>query len=303
MKKMKKAAVLLLCAVMVIASALPVMADTNPGDTVAVLGNDLTSDEKNQMLTQFGATDETTVLYVNIDDEHAALDGVVPAEEIGNVSISSVMITFTSPGSGLNIQMSHINYITPQSYANALTTLGITDADIQISAPYDVSGTAALTGIMKGFEEASGSTIDQDTQQAANEEALVTTDLTNSLADQVGSDQAAVTVNNIINDIKIEINNQNPQSDEEIEGIVREVLEKYNVTLSDEDYQKLVALFEKLRSLNIDWGKVSDIIESNGNNLLQQLEDAAGDENTRSFFSQIGDWFRQLWDTIRSWFS
>ena len=32
-------------------------------------------------------------------------------------------------------------------YKNALTTAGITDADVKVTAPFEASGTAALTGI------------------------------------------------------------------------------------------------------------------------------------------------------------
>lgn len=41
-------------------------------------------------------------------------------------------------------------------YKNALATAGITDAKVLISAPFPVSGTGALTGIYKAYEDMTG---------------------------------------------------------------------------------------------------------------------------------------------------
>jgi len=214
-----------LMALVLTAGTLPVTAaqsdtptGTQEGTTIAILGADLTQEQHDALLKEFGASAQTKILTVTNEEEHQALDGVIPDEQIGTDAISSVMITFKKKGSGLNLHMTHITYVTPQSYADALTTLGITDADIQISAPFDVSGTAALTGIMKGYEDATGQTIDDDVKNAVNEEAVTTTELTNDLAEKMGTEEAEKAVTNIINNIKIEINNQNPQSEEEVEA-------------------------------------------------------------------------------------
>ena len=49
----------------------------------------------------------------------------------------------------------NINWVTDAMYTNALITAGVKDAEIQITAPFKVSGTAALTGLMKAYETAS----------------------------------------------------------------------------------------------------------------------------------------------------
>lgn len=41
-------------------------------------------------------------------------------------------------------------------YKNALTTAGITDADIIVAGPKPISGTAALVGIFEAYEAMTG---------------------------------------------------------------------------------------------------------------------------------------------------
>ncbi len=283
--------------------SLPAMADAAAGDTVAILGEDLDESERSALLSEFGVTDKTVLLTISNAEEHEALDSLIPSGQIGTKAISSVMITYKEPGSGLRIQMNHITYVTPQSYADALTTLGITDADILISAPFDVSGTAALTGIMKGFEKLTGQTINEDVKAAVNEEALVSTDLSQELAGNQGDQEAQETVSDIISDIKLEISEKDPQTTEEVETIIREVLQKHGITISDELFQRLVSLFDKMKDLDIDWKQVAKSIESNANQLFNDLIQGAQSEEARSFFQKIGDWFADLWAQIKSWFS
>src|SRR5699024_4032233 len=92
----------------------------------------------------------------------------------------------------------------------------------------------------------------------------------------------------IISDIKVQINEQNPQTTEEIEQIVRDALENAGITISDELFQRLVDLFDKMKDLDIDWGQVANSIEDGANRLFDDLMNAAGSDEARSFFSQIG---------------
>lgn len=304
MKHMKHClAVCLIAALLLSCFSLPVLADVAVGDTIAILGEDLTDQEKDDLMKEFGVTQDTVILTISNAEEHEALDGLIPAAQIGTRAISSVMVTYKKAGSGMNIRMSHITYVTPQSYADALITLGITDADIVVSAPYDVSGTAALTGIMKGFEKLTGETIDEEVKEAVNEEALLSTDLAQELTDALGTDDAQETVSNIISDIKVAINEKNPQTVEEIEQIIRDVLQKYGITISDELFNRLVALFNKMKDLDIDWQQVANSIEEGANQLFDKLMDSANSDEARGFFQKIGDWLSKLWEQIKSLFS
>lgn len=299
---MKRWMTWLLALALCLSALIPVAADTAAGDTVAIMGADLSDEERDTLLKEFGATEDTVMLTITNAEEHEALGDLIPAGQIGTHAISSVMITFRESGAGLNIRMSHITYVTPQSYADALVTLGITDADIIVSAPYDVSGTAALTGIMKGFEQLTGEKIDEDVKEAVNEEALLSINISEELSNELGDEDAQQAASDIISDIKVAIDEEKPQTQDDIERIVREVLEKHKITISDDLFNRIVALFNKMKDLNIDWSKVADNIEKGANQLFNNIMDSVNSEEARGFFQKIADWFVSLWDWIKSWF-
>ena len=59
-------------------------------------------------------------------------------------------------------------------YMNAMVTAGITDANVKIVAPFNVSGTAALTGIYKAYEDITGKKLDNDAKLVGTQELTVT---------------------------------------------------------------------------------------------------------------------------------
>ena len=59
-------------------------------------------------------------------------------------------------------------------YKNALATAGVTDAKIIIAGPTGISGTAALVGIFKAYEEMTGEEIDEKTVDAVADERVTT---------------------------------------------------------------------------------------------------------------------------------
>ena len=144
--------------------------------------------------------------------------------------------------------------------------------------------------------------IDEEVKEAVNEEALVSTDISEELAADSSIEDAQEVTSDIISDIKVQINEQNPQTTEEVEQIVRDALENAGITISDELFQRLVDLFDKMKDLDIDWGQVANSIEDGANRLFDDLMNAAGSDEARSFFSQIGDWFSNLWQQIKSLF-
>ena len=284
-------------------------ADTAVGDSIAILGEDLTDAQKEALLEEFGVEDDTLILTITNKEEHETLGNIVPSGKIGSKAISSAMITYTEKGSGLDITTSeHITYITKQNYADALITAGITDAKIQISAPYDVSGTAALTGIMKAYETSSGATIDPEVKEAVNEEVLLSVTIGDELASQAeasGQDtetaknEAQKKASDIVSDIKVTISEQKPETREQIETIVTDTLQRYEVSLSDETYAKLVSLFDKMRTLDIDWDTVASNIKNKANQVMDTVTSFANSEEGQGFLNTLKGWFESFLDWLK----
>lgn len=267
-------------------STVSSFADVAVGDSIISFGADLSESEKNSILKEFNPPENVQEIVTTNAEEHKYLGGVVPASKIGNFAISSVMITYTDKGSGLKVDTSDkITYITDASYINALITAGVEDADIKVTSPRNASGTAALTGIMKAYEVSSGEVIDDSIKKAANEEMIRTVEI----GKVIGNDQAV----ELFNKIKQEIAELNPKTTEEVRDIIINILNNYNINLSAEQIEQLVSLFDKMRSLDIDWNRVSNQIENIGNKATEFLSSEEGKgflENLRLFFKALLEW-------------
>ena len=200
MKKRSKVTAVLLSLALLIC-ALPttvVKADsTGNSDDTSVevspyisLGADLNAQQKDIVLALLGVTeadlDNYEVLQVTNKDEHEYLDDYLSASVIGTKALSSVRIEKGEEGKGIHVETKNITYCTSGMYTNALITAGITDADVIVAGPFELSGTAALVGAMKAYEAMTGETLSDDREDAATNELV----LTSELAQSIGSDDA-----------------------------------------------------------------------------------------------------------------
>lgn len=123
---------------------------------LAILGQDLTDEDMKLVLRLIGMEEtdfeQFDVIYVSSEEEINYLTGRYDNSLLGGRSLSSLLITPTEPGSGINVTTYNITYCTPEMYQELLLESGITDADVVVAAPFKMSGTAALAGIMKAGE-------------------------------------------------------------------------------------------------------------------------------------------------------
>lgn len=232
-----------------------------------------------------GSVQEITVTN---QDERAYLEGLVSEKKIGSVALSCVYITTLEPGSGLSISTKHINWCTEQMYANALTTAGITDARVMVAAPFDVSGTAALTGIYRAYESITGTTL-SDLAKTIGAEELV---LTGELAEYIGSEEAT----ELINELKKILDQTQNMSDDDVRAEIRKIAEQYNVVISDSQVEQLLTLCRRLEKLDVNalQSKLVSLAESvQKANAAKETVSAIG-EKISNFFSSVGNFFSNL---------
>lgn len=260
--------------------------------SVVTLGADLTEEQKNKMLEYFGVkVNDVNVLTVTSVEEYEALGNVATSAQLGSKSISCSYVEPTSKG-GLNIKSNNLTWVTVGMIRNALITAGIENANVVVSAPFKVSGTAALTGILKGFESSeAGEKIDEDKKEAANEEIVVTGDL----GDKIGQDDAA----NLMNDIKTEVIKESPKNDNEVEEIIQDSVDKYNYELSKDDIDKIKSVMNKINDLDLNYKDLKDQL----NSVADSLKDKISAEEVKGFFGKIGDFFSGIWDWFKGLFS
>lgn len=287
---MKKKIISALVLIGLLVTPMAAYADAAVGDQIVTIGTNLTQQQRQEVLSYFGAKDNAQIIDVDISEERQYLSGKVPDAQIGNSTNSCAMITYTTKGSGVNVTTHNINYVTPDAYKSAILTAGINDADVQITAPIEVSGTGALTGIMKAYEVSTGQAISEDVKQAATQELVTNSEL----GSEIGDDQA----NDLINTIKQEIAENAPQNEAEAQSLLDRVLSELGITLTDEQYQQLLDLIQQFADLNINWDSVADSVSG----LIGQASDYLQTDEGQGFLAKLQELVNSFFDWIRGIF-
>lgn len=269
--------------------ALPkVGAEAIVNDTIVTLGESLSSEQQKWVLERMDAPEGIDPIITTAADEEKYLGDSVPQAQRGGGMYSSARIKLTN-GTGLDIQTENVTWVTKDMYANALVTAGVTDADIYITSPIKVTGTSALTGIMKAYDQTAAETgikLSDERKELAQEELAVTSEIGKT----VGQEDVA----GLMNEIKAEIANQMPETNVEIRDIVIQVLNQNNVQLSEGQLDQLTTLFENMQQANLDWSAISSGLKDAGQDVQAFLEQ----EEVKGFFARlfeaIGNFFKSL---------
>lgn len=262
------------------------------GVPIVVYGGNLSEDEKASVAESLSVEEEAEVEEIEVTGEDLVTyikDGDARAR-----MFSSAKITRKDEGEGLVIQIvtpDNITQVTTEMYANAMLTAGIKNATVEVAAPKPVTGHSALVGIYKAYE-VNGEQLDPERTDVANDELEVATELAE------GVDEAKVS--ELLTEIKKQIAEQNPASREDVEQIVEEQLSKLQIELSPEDRQLLIDLMDRIRQLDIDFSQWSTQLED----LSKTIEDKIGTiVNDEGFWNSVKEFFRNLANTVRSWFN
>ncbi|WP_251025251.1 MULTISPECIES: DUF1002 domain-containing protein [unclassified Bacillus (in: firmicutes)] len=289
MKKMNKWVIvtILLCLLL----PYKAFADAAVGEMIVTLGENLTNEQKNMILSEMKAPNDVEVLTVTNAEEHEYLGDYIASRLIGTKAISSSAITLEEKGTGLKLESKNINWVSDEMYINALATAGVKDATIYVTAPIPVSGTAALTGVIKAYEISADKKIPEDVKQAANEEMVKTA----KLGDEIGTEEASA----LVTKIKEEMAANPPANTEEVREVVESSAKDLGIALNEDQIQSLIDLFNKLKELNIDWNAVGDQLTAAKDKLSNFLESEEG----QSFLDKLKEVFSSLIDAIKSLFS
>ena len=273
--KKRNIMVALLCSMcLAVSSPIPAMAD---GTKVVTLGADLTQDQKNTMMNYFKAdSSQVQVITVTNQDERALLGNYVPSEQIGTRTLSCAYVKPTQSG-GIKVRTANLNYVTCNMIATALSTAGVTNCEVVAACPYEVSGTGALTGVMKAYESASGQELDSTKKDLAAKEVVVTGDV----AQQVGQDNAT----NIINQAKLQIIGDNIQNADEIYNIVNNIAVQNGVTLTQDELDTIVSLLQQIAQQNYDIQEMKKTLEE----IQQNLEDSKNGQTSSDTSTDADD--------------
>ena len=266
-------------------------ADAVAGDTVVTFGANLTTQQRDTLLKEMNVGNNVQTITVTNEEEHKYLGKYMSKATIGTRAISSARITIAESGKGIGVKTNNITAITEAMYANAAITAGIKDADIFVDAPFKVSGTAGLTGIIKAFEAVTGKKLDENQKLVANEEMVRTSEIGNLIKDP---DKAA----QFMNRVKEEVAKKNPQSTEDYKNIIINVSNEFNINLNPQTIEKLVDFTKNFSSLNIDWNSIQNQLS----NLRGTISDVLNDPQTQDILHKVSGWLATVFTAIGDFF-
>lgn len=254
-------------------------ADSESNDIVVALGKNLTLEQRKEILNFFNVDENINIIEITNEEEREYLGKHIDEKLLGTRAISSVYVEKLPAGEGITVESNNITWVTNDMYRNASITAGIKDARIIVSSPIKVSGTAALTGVIKAFEDITGEEITEKEKEIASEEIAKTAILGN----EIGQEKAQ----ELINNIKIYIIDNNIKSKGSIKKVVEQMAQDIGVELTKDQINQIVSLMKHISKLNLDIdqikgqlkdiaGKIDSITEQNIEikSMLQQILDA-----------------------------
>ncbi|TCL56914.1 uncharacterized protein YpuA (DUF1002 family) [Kineothrix alysoides] len=276
------------------------------GKIVVALGADLTEGQKTSVLELMGITKDQLagydVIYVTNAQEHQYLDEYLSSSVIGSKSLSSVMLKKLAPGSGVTVTTKNINYCTTGMYRNALLTAGVEDTEVIVAAPSQISGTAALIGAVKAYEKMEGTTISDASLSSALDELITTGELAKA-AQNVNSDD----IEKLIAYIKEKVANGELETDEDIRAAVEEGEERFGVSLTKEEIQRIVDLMNKLEGmgLNSDYliSQAEKLYSKYGADIVNHADEAISEAVSDAVANAAGGFFQSLKNSVKDFFS
>lgn len=262
------------------------------GQEYIAFGADLNQKQRDQLLKQFNSVKQPQMLEVTNSEEYYYVSKYVPKDKIGKRAISSVYLQTLSPGAGIQVQTNQITWVTEGMYANAAVTAGLKDVLIKAAAPFPVSGTAALTGIFKTFEQAQGRPIEEVRKDTAYQEMITTGEL--------GEDVGQRNAEGLIRDVKREVVERKVTNPQEIRVIIENRAKEYNLKLSEAQTKQIQQLMQKINRLDLNVSEINSQLKSLDTKVKGIREQG---EKAQGFFAQILNLLQQLLNMVTGLFN
>lgn len=254
---------------------------------VVTLGENLSLSQQNAMMRYFGVgRNRVRILYVNHGEEESLLSGVAPASQIGTRSISSSSVTAEPRGYGIQVSTYHITWVTSAMYANALATAGVKNARIAAAAPFPVSGTAALAGILMAYQSASGVSLTTSQQRTAAQEM----ETTGQLGDALHSKAKATA---LVLRIKKLVVSDHLTTAVAIRPVVVREAQALSIHLTSQQITQITNLMISISHLALD--------ASSLNRQLSHVEAEVAVLAPPGFWSRLSTWVSSLWKSLTRW--
>lgn len=269
-------------------------------------GSSLNNSEEAALRDYFGVSSDMEAIYV---DNATAIEqlGLEPnaLDDYRGGWYSSAFVKLTDKG-GVNVTSKNVSLVTNEMFANALITSGILNCEVNVSAPFVVTGESALAGILAGAEKIMGGSLSEENKVVAKEEIDTTLEIADEILNNSNNEinntgDSSTIASGIINDIKQQVIKDSPNSTQ-IQQIIINVTNNYGVELSEETNARVLRLMEDVNDLDIEYKDIKDTMQNIGSSISESLKEAGVKLQESGILEKIGNWFIELFGHIGNWF-
>lgn len=173
-----------------------------------------------------------------------------------------------------------------------------------VVGPFPISGTAALIGAWKAYEEMVGTELNDIAKDTALEEMIVTGEITDNVSDE---DKEAVS--ELIDYIKVEVIANDLTDSEEIKKVIEKAEQEFDIALASEQKEALLGVMQKISGLDIDPAtlleQAGDLYDKYGSTVLAEAKDAINgiltEDVKKSLWDSIKGFFKTLFDAVKDY--
>lgn len=264
--------------VVILFSSVMVFSDSITNEVVVSIGKNLNEEQRREVLNYFNVDENTRIVEVTNQEEREYLGKHIDEKLLGTRALSCAYVEKIDEGQGITVETNNISWVTEDMYRNALITAGVKDANVKVTSPIKVSGTAALTGIIKAFEGITGEAVTEEEKEVASEEIAKTA----MLGDEIGKEKATELVNNV----KTYIVANNIKDEKGIRDAIEDMSKELRIELTDKQIEEILSLMKRISELDLNL----DDIKTQLKDISGKLDNIIGqNEEVKSFLVRILD--------------
>ena len=273
---------LVLCAALLAVSVFAM-----PGESIAVLGGDLTVAEADSMYALFGAERGTAMEQTLSREDAAASFSDVPE----GAARTAVYLTVLEGGAGLSVSLTNIS-CAETVFAAALAAAGLTDVSIKAAAAEAVEPLAVLPAVFRAYETITCLTVSPEAREAAASALRETREITENLTQELDLSR----LEEILGTMDSFFDELAALDESELPGRIQSIAAEKGIPLNDSQAQQLADLFRKLQKLreaglSEQVQKLPGTVESAANTAVSFWQKA------KAFFRKAGEWISQLFNS------
>lgn len=129
------------------------------------------------------------------------------------------------------------------------------------------------------------------------------TDVMEWLSEELGKEENAQLVQDVIGFIREKLDAGELETDEDISNAIKEGEEKFDVSLTEEEKEEILQVVQKIKDMGLDpeklLGHIEDLYDEVGSDLVKEAEETV----KRSFVESVTGFFQDMGTRVKGFFT